>query len=142
MVPMLSVLPRMTWNIGARCESVLICCQPVRQRARWESGMLLKFHGSDIFTAGRLCFRQSCHRHRRQDDPRWDCDFVIAGGADAPILPELIHGFSNMNATIKIHPQDRAYAIPRRLRAPSAPTAGALSLPRVRGGDSGRRGGH
>jgi len=39
-----------------------------------------------------------------------DCDFVLAGGADAPILPELIHGFANMNATIKVHPNDRAYA--------------------------------
>jgi 3-oxoacyl-[acyl-carrier-protein] synthase II len=41
-----------------------------------------------------------------------DCDFVLAGGADAPILPELIHGFANMNATIKINPDDRAYNNP------------------------------
>ena len=32
-----------------------------------------------------------------------DCDFVLAGGVDMPIMPEIIHGFANMNATIKIH---------------------------------------
>jgi 3-oxoacyl-[acyl-carrier-protein] synthase II len=41
-----------------------------------------------------------------------DCDFVLAGGADTPILPELIHGFANMNATIKVNPKDRAYDNP------------------------------
>jgi len=39
---------------------------------------------------------------------RGDLDFVLAGGADMPIVPEIVHGFANMNATIKIRPQDRA----------------------------------
>jgi 3-oxoacyl-[acyl-carrier-protein] synthase II len=47
-----------------------------------------------------------------------DCDFVLAGGADAPILPELIHGFANMNATIKVHPEDRAYSDPGQASRP------------------------
>jgi 3-oxoacyl-[acyl-carrier-protein] synthase II len=47
-----------------------------------------------------------------------DCDFAIAGGADAPILPELIHGFANMNATIKIHPDDRAHSDPAKASRP------------------------
>jgi 3-oxoacyl-[acyl-carrier-protein] synthase II len=38
-----------------------------------------------------------------------DCDFVLAGGVDTPILPEIIHGFNNMNATVKVQPGDRAY---------------------------------
>ena len=37
-----------------------------------------------------------------------DCDFAIVGGADMPILPEIIHGFDNMNATIKVRKKDRA----------------------------------
>lgn len=37
-----------------------------------------------------------------------DCDFVLAGGVEMPILPEIVHGFANMNATIKIRPGDRA----------------------------------
>jgi 3-oxoacyl-[acyl-carrier-protein] synthase II len=41
-----------------------------------------------------------------------DCDFVLAGGVDTPVLPEIIHGFNNMNATIKIQPGDRAYSDP------------------------------
>jgi 3-oxoacyl-[acyl-carrier-protein] synthase II len=41
-----------------------------------------------------------------------DCDFVLAGGVDMPIIPELVHGFENMNATIKITPKDRAYKNP------------------------------
>ncbi|HOW82674.1 MAG TPA: beta-ketoacyl synthase N-terminal-like domain-containing protein, partial [Spirochaetota bacterium] len=28
-----------------------------------------------------------------------DCDFVLAGGVDTCIIPEIIHGFENMNAT-------------------------------------------
>ncbi len=38
-----------------------------------------------------------------------DCDFAIVGGADAPIIPEIIQGFDNMNATIKIKSKDRAF---------------------------------
>jgi 3-oxoacyl-[acyl-carrier-protein] synthase II len=41
-----------------------------------------------------------------------DCDFVLAGGAETCIIPEIIHGFENMNATIKILPGDRAYDDP------------------------------
>ena len=47
-----------------------------------------------------------------------DCDFVLAGGVDAPILPELIHGFANMNATIKVQPGDRAYTDPGQASRP------------------------
>jgi 3-oxoacyl-[acyl-carrier-protein] synthase II len=47
-----------------------------------------------------------------------DCDFVLAGGVDTPILPEIIHGFTNMNATIKVLPGDRAYADPGRASRP------------------------
>jgi 3-oxoacyl-[acyl-carrier-protein] synthase II len=47
-----------------------------------------------------------------------DCDFVLAGGADTPILPEIIHGFNNMNATVKILPGDRAYNDPARASRP------------------------
>jgi len=47
-----------------------------------------------------------------------DCDFVLAGGADTPILPELIHGFANMNATIKVNPKDRAYENPAKASRP------------------------
>ena len=47
-----------------------------------------------------------------------DCDFVLAGGVDTAIVPELVHGFDNMNATIKITPQDRAFNDPGQASRP------------------------
>jgi 3-oxoacyl-[acyl-carrier-protein] synthase II len=47
-----------------------------------------------------------------------DCDFVLAGGVDTPILPEIIHGFTNMNATIKVLPGDRAFTDPAQASRP------------------------
>lgn len=47
-----------------------------------------------------------------------DCDFVLAGGADMPLVPEIIHGFANMNATIKMNPKDRAFNDPGQASRP------------------------
>lgn len=47
-----------------------------------------------------------------------DCDFALAGGVDTPLLPEIIHGFNNMNATVKILPEDRAHDDPRQASRP------------------------
>ena len=47
-----------------------------------------------------------------------DCDFALAGGVDTPILPEIIHGFNNMNATVKILPSDRAFEDPAQASRP------------------------
>jgi len=83
-----------------------------------KAGMLLKFTGP-IFSPQGAC---ASGNHAIGIGARMirdgDCDFVLAGGADAPILPELIHGFANMNATIKIHPQDRAYSDPAQASRP------------------------
>lgn len=73
-----------------------------------KAGMLLKFTGP-IFSPQGAC---ASGNHAIGIGARMirdgDCDFVLAGGADAPILPELIHGFANMNATVKVHADDRA----------------------------------
>ena len=47
-----------------------------------------------------------------------DIDFVLAGGVDTCIMPEIIHGFANMNATIKIREKDRAFLDPRQASRP------------------------
>ncbi|OQY60619.1 MAG: beta-ketoacyl synthase [Desulfobacteraceae bacterium 4572_88] len=47
-----------------------------------------------------------------------DCDFVLAGGAESCIMPEIVHGFANMNATIKIVPEDRAFDDPGQASRP------------------------
>ena len=41
-----------------------------------------------------------------------DCDFALAGGADTCLVPEIVQGFANMWATIKVGPDDRAFADP------------------------------
>ena len=41
-----------------------------------------------------------------------DCDFVLAGGVDTCLIPEIIQGFANMMATIRIDPHDRAFTDP------------------------------
>ncbi len=47
-----------------------------------------------------------------------DCDIVLAGGVDACLTPEIIHGFANMNATIKVQTGDRSYADPTQACRP------------------------
>jgi 3-oxoacyl-[acyl-carrier-protein] synthase II len=47
-----------------------------------------------------------------------DCDFVIAGGVETCLIPEIIQGFSNMWATIKVEPGDRAYDDPAQASRP------------------------
>ncbi len=47
-----------------------------------------------------------------------DCDFVLAGGVETPIIPEIVHGFENMNATVKITPRDRAFGNPSQASRP------------------------
>ncbi len=83
-----------------------------------KAGMLLKFTGP-IFSPQGAC---ASGNHAIGIGARMirdgDCDFVLAGGADAPILPELIHGFANMNATIKVYPKDRAFTDPAQASRP------------------------
>lgn len=47
-----------------------------------------------------------------------DVDFVLAGGVDTCVIPEIIHGFENMNATVKIKQGDRAYDDPGQASRP------------------------
>ncbi|MDD4091909.1 MAG: beta-ketoacyl-[acyl-carrier-protein] synthase family protein [Smithellaceae bacterium] len=83
-----------------------------------KAGMLLKFTGP-IFSPQGAC---ASGNHAIGIGARMirdgDCDFVLAGGADAPILPELIHGFANMNATIKVHAGDRSASDPAQASRP------------------------
>lgn len=83
-----------------------------------KAGMLLGFTGP-IFSPQGAC---ASGNHAIGIGARMirdgDCDFVLAGGADTPILPELIHGFANMNATIKVQAGDRAAADPAQASRP------------------------
>lgn len=83
-----------------------------------KAGMLLGFTGP-IFSPQGAC---ASGNHAVGIGARMirdgDVDFVLAGGVDAPILPEIIHGFHNMNATIKVFPGDRAHDDPARASRP------------------------
>jgi len=47
-----------------------------------------------------------------------DCDFALVGGVETCLLPELVQGFSNMMATIKVGPTDRAHKDPTQASRP------------------------
>lgn len=74
-----------------------------------KAGSLLGFTGP-IFSPGGAC---ASGNHALGIGARMirdgDCDFVLAGGVDMPITPEIVHGFANMNATLKLRDNDRAY---------------------------------
>lgn len=83
-----------------------------------KAGMLLGFTGP-IFSPEGAC---ASGNHAIGIGARMirdgDVDFVLAGGVDTCILPEIIHGFENMNATIKVRPGDRAHADPTQASRP------------------------
>lgn len=83
-----------------------------------KAGMLLGFTGP-IFSPQGACasgnYAVAVGSRMIRDG---DCDFVLAGGVDMPIMPEIIHGFANMNATIKICHDDRACDDPSQASRP------------------------
>jgi 3-oxoacyl-[acyl-carrier-protein] synthase II len=83
-----------------------------------KAGMLLGFTGP-IFSPQGAC---ASGNHAIGIGARMirdgDCDFVVAGGVDTCLLPEIIQGFANMWATIKVGPDDRAYNDPSQASRP------------------------
>jgi 3-oxoacyl-[acyl-carrier-protein] synthase II len=47
-----------------------------------------------------------------------DCDFALVGGVDTCLVPEIIQGFANIWATVKVGPKDRAYEDPTQASRP------------------------
>lgn len=47
-----------------------------------------------------------------------DCDFALAGGVETCLIPEIILGFTNMLATIKVGEKDRAFSDPGQASRP------------------------
>jgi len=83
-----------------------------------KAGMLLNFTGP-IFSPQGAC---ASANHAIAIGSRMirdgDCDFVLAGGVETCIIPEIIQGFSNMLATIKVGPKDRAHDDPTSASRP------------------------
>ncbi len=83
-----------------------------------KAGMLLNFTGP-IFSPQGAC---ASANHAIAIGARMirdgDCDFVLAGGVETCLVPEIIQGFSNMLATIKVGPKDRAHDDPCQASRP------------------------
>ncbi len=83
-----------------------------------KAGMLLGFTGP-IFSPQGAC---ASGNHAIAIGARMirdgDCDFVLAGGVETCLVPEIIQGFSNMLATIKVGPKDRAAEDPSQASRP------------------------
>ncbi|MBU4262446.1 MAG: beta-ketoacyl-[acyl-carrier-protein] synthase family protein [Proteobacteria bacterium] len=83
-----------------------------------KAGMLLGFTGP-IFSPQGAC---ASGNHAIAIGARMirdgDCDFVLAGGVETCLIPEIIQGFANMLATIKVGPKDRAAADPSQASRP------------------------
>lgn len=47
-----------------------------------------------------------------------DCDFALVGGVETCLVPEIIQGFANMWATVKVGPNDRAHEDPTQASRP------------------------
>ncbi len=47
-----------------------------------------------------------------------DCDFALVGGVETCLVPEIIQGFANIWATVKVGPKDRAYEDPTQASRP------------------------
>lgn len=83
-----------------------------------KAGMLLGFTGP-IFSPQGAC---ASGNHAIAIGARMirdgDCDFVLAGGVETCLVPEIIQGFANMLATIKVGPKDRAAGDPSQASRP------------------------
>ncbi|MDL2268725.1 beta-ketoacyl-[acyl-carrier-protein] synthase family protein [Desulfosarcina sp. OttesenSCG-928-A07] len=47
-----------------------------------------------------------------------ECDVALVGGVETCLIPEIIQGFANMWATIKVDPEDRAFSDPAQASRP------------------------
>jgi len=47
-----------------------------------------------------------------------DCDFALVGGVDTCLVPEIIQGFANIWATVKVGTKDRAFEDPTQASRP------------------------
>lgn len=73
-----------------------------------KAGMMLGFTGPIVSPQGACASGNHAIGMGARMIRDGDCDFMLAGGVDTCLIPEIIHGFANMNATIKIQGDDRA----------------------------------
>ncbi len=83
-----------------------------------KAGMLLGFTGP-IFSPQGAC---ASGNHAIALGARMirdgDCDYALVGGVETCLIPEIIQGFANIWATVKVGPKDRAFCDPTQASRP------------------------
>jgi 3-oxoacyl-[acyl-carrier-protein] synthase II len=83
-----------------------------------KAGMLLNFTGPIFSPQGACASGNHAIGLGARMIQSGDVDFALVGGAETCVIPEIIQGFANMWATIKVGPQDRAFQDPGQASRP------------------------
>ncbi|RUM40679.1 MAG: beta-ketoacyl-[acyl-carrier-protein] synthase family protein [Desulfocapsa sp.] len=83
-----------------------------------KAGMELKFTGPVFSPQGACASANHAIAMGARMIRDGDCDFALVGGVETCLVPEIIQGFSNMLATIKVGEKDRAYVDPKQASRP------------------------
>lgn len=83
-----------------------------------KAGMLLGFTGLSLSPQGACASGNHALGLGARLIRDGDLDVVLAGGADAPITPEIVYGFENMGATVRLRPGDRGFEDPGQASRP------------------------
>lgn len=83
-----------------------------------KAGMLLGFTGPIFSPQGACASGNHAIALGARMIQHGDCDFALVGGVETCLVPEIIQGFANMLATIKVGPKDRAHDDPTQASRP------------------------
>jgi len=83
-----------------------------------KAGMLLGFTGPIFSPQGACASGNHAIALGAKMIQAGDCDFALVGGAETCLTPEIILGFANMLATIKVGEKDRAFTDPAQASRP------------------------
>ncbi len=83
-----------------------------------KTGMLLGFTGPIVSPQGACASGNYAIALAARMIRDGDCEYALVGGVETCLIPEIIQGFANMWATIKIGPNDRAFQDPGQASRP------------------------
>ena len=83
-----------------------------------KAGMLLGFTGPIVSPQGVCASGNYAIAAAARMIRDGDCEFALVGGVETCLIPEIIQGFANMWATIKVGPNDRAFNDPGQASRP------------------------
>ncbi len=83
-----------------------------------KAGMLLGFTGPIFSPQGACALGNHAIAAAARMIRDGDCDFALVGGVETCLIPEIIQGFANVWATIKVGPNDRAFSDPGQASRP------------------------